>query len=92
MIASTRYALSPDVGLAARSGVLPRPVRVTLSVALAPGHRPASGPRPRRLATSLDTLLGDGVPVRDPTRARAAARAFAAGDGFLPGQLIDRTI
>jgi hypothetical protein len=44
----------------------------------------------RSLAHSLDALLADGAPALSPARVADAARAFAEGNGFLPGLLVDR--
>jgi len=44
----------------------------------------------RHLAQGLDTLLTDGAPAPAAAPALAAARAFSAGNGFLPGLLVDR--
>lgn len=44
----------------------------------------------RSLAQSLDRLLADGAPALSPARVTDAARAFAEGNGFLPGLLVDR--
>jgi hypothetical protein len=47
-----------------------------------------AGARP--LAQSLDGLLADGAPAISAARISDAARAFAEGNGFLPGLLVDR--
>jgi len=89
MLAPTRSAL---LGFACGTR---RAVRVTLAVepaAAAAAPRPAPRPRPRRVAAGLEGLLTDGARVAQPNPALSAARAFAAGDGFLPGQIIDRSI
>jgi hypothetical protein len=54
--------------------------------------RPAPRPAPRQVASGLQGIACDGVPLRDPAPARAALAAFTAGDGFAPGQIIDRAI
>lgn len=46
-------------------------------------------PRSIRRAAGLDTFA-ETVPLAPPARAAAAARAFAAGNGYLPGLLVDR--
>lgn len=76
----------PGVGRAGRWGVV-----VDVRAAAAP-RRAAPPPRPRACAASLEGLLTDGSALRVPNRTAAAARAFSAGDGFLPGQIIDRSI
>jgi hypothetical protein len=43
----------------------------------------------RSLAQSLEALLADGTPALSPARVTDAARAFAAGNGYLPGLLVD---
>lgn len=60
--------------------------------ALAAAPRPAPRPDPRRVAGGLQALACDGVPAPGGSPARAAFVAFTAGDGFVPGQLIDRAI
>jgi hypothetical protein len=46
---------------------------------------------PRPVASGLEDLRWDGTPVPAPARVVAAARAFAAGNGYLPGQIVDRS-
>lgn len=46
---------------------------------------------PRPIASGLEELRWDGTPVPAPARIVAAARAFAAGNGYLPGQIVDRS-
>jgi hypothetical protein len=53
--------------------------------------REAVRSEPRRLAANLETFFCDGVPVACGARI-AAARGFAEGTGFLPGQIVDRAI
>ncbi len=91
MIAPTGSAMSSGPGFCAR-GRAARRWTLTLGLAGTIAGRPAPRPRPRRVAGGLDGLLTDGAPVRPPAPARAAAQAFAAGDGFLTGQIIDRAI
>lgn len=88
MIDPTRTVLAPDHGLLARA----RSLGLVLAVAPVGAARPAPAPRPRRVASGLQGLLMEGPPPPHPAPARSAARAFSAGDGFLPGQMIDRTI
>ncbi len=88
MIDPTRAALAPDLGVLARA----RSLGVVLAVAPVTALRPAPAPRPRRVASGLQDLLTEGAAPPHPRPAWAAARAFSAGDGFLPGQIIDRTI
>lgn len=74
----------------ARSGQARVATRVV--VAVVETSRPAPRAQPRRLADGLPGLLAEGEPIRDPSRVRAAALAFSSGDGFLPGQIVDRAI
>jgi hypothetical protein len=53
---------------------------------------PAARPQPRPPTGCLQTFVHDGSRIAWTDRARSAARAFAAGDGILPGQIIDRSI
>ena len=46
---------------------------------------------PRPIASGLEELRWDGTPVPAAARIVAAARAFAAGNGYLPGQIVDRS-
>jgi hypothetical protein len=93
MIAPTGASSLTDPGLARRAAPASRSGYVAVVLAGgAPARRAAPAPRPRRLAAALDALAGDGGPVPACDRSRVAALAFAAGDGFLPGQIIDRTI
>lgn len=89
MIVQTGTALLSDL---ARSGQARLAMRVVVAVVEAPGARPAPRAQPRRLAEGLPGLLAEGDPIRDPSRVRAAALAFSCGDGFVPGQIIDRAI
>jgi hypothetical protein len=43
-----------------------------------------------RRAAGLEDLHGETIHLSSPARATAAARAFAAGNGYLPGLLVDR--
>jgi hypothetical protein len=53
--------------------------------------RPADDlPRSIRRAAGLDDLSGEAIALAPPARATAAARAFAAGNGYLPGLIVDR--
>ncbi len=90
MIAATRSAISSSLGQPGPSGYLARFWRVALMLEQA--RRPAPAPRPRRVAAGLQGLLTDDAALSLNDRAGAAARAFTAGDGFLPGQIIDRSI
>jgi hypothetical protein len=89
MIVQTGTALLSDL---ARSGQARLAMRVVVAVVEAPRARPAPRAQPRRLAEGLPGLLAEGDPIRDPSRVRAAALAFSCGDGFVPGQIIDRAI
>lgn len=64
--------------------------RIAVLVAAEPCRPAAPPPQPRPLAAMLDALLSDGVPVRRPA-ALEARRGFGAGNGFLPGQIVDRS-
>lgn len=75
----------------ARSGQARVAMRVVVAVVEA-SSRPAPRAQPRRLADGLPGLLAEGDPIRDPSKVRAAALAFSCGDGFVPGQIIDRAI
>jgi hypothetical protein len=59
------------------------------------GDSPASAPpgelpRAIRRAAGLEGFHGDAIALPSPARATAAARAFAAGNGYLPGLIVDR--
>lgn len=92
MIAPTGSALLSDFGVASRPGAGRRALRVTVALETVRVGRTAPPPRPRPLAQDLDRVLADGASIVADAPARAAARAFAAGTGFLPGQIIDRVI
>lgn len=92
MIAPTGSDMSSGLGMRARAAVPGRRWTVTLGLGEAPAPRPAPRPLPRRVAAGLESLLTDGAPVRPLAPALYAAQAFSAGDGFLPGQIIDRSI
>ncbi len=47
-------------------------------------------PRAIRRAAGLEGFQGDAIALPSPARATAAARAFAAGNGYLPGLIVDR--
>jgi hypothetical protein len=47
-------------------------------------------PRSIRRAAGLEDLSGEAIVLAPPARATAAARAFAAGNGYLPGLIVDR--
>jgi hypothetical protein len=87
---STAFAATGGFGHPARRAY---GLTLALAVQATPTPRRAAPPlRPRPCAASLQCLLTDGAPLRLPDLARVAARAFSAGDGFLPGQMIDRAI
>ncbi len=69
-------------------------LRVTLHVEGPSQDRQDRAPQPeaRPTAQSLKGLLTDGTRIAWTDRSTSAARAFTAGDGFLPGQIIDRAI
>lgn len=94
MIQPTNARVSAGSGQAAAHGyAAARVLAVVVGAApAAAAARPAPRPAPRRVADGLQGLACDGVQLRDPSPARAAQAAFAAGDGFLPGQIIDRAI
>lgn len=52
--------------------------------------RAADAP-PRPVASGLEGLRWDATPVPASARIIAAARAFAAGNGYLSGQIVDRS-
>lgn len=91
MIAPTGSTLSSGFGFSTRAlGVRGWILSVDLTGTVA--RRPAPRSQPRRVAGGLEGLLTDGAAVRQLASSRAAAQAFAAGDGFLVGQMIDRSI
>jgi hypothetical protein len=47
-------------------------------------------PRSLQRAAGLVGFHGETVALASPARAAAAARAFAAGNGYLPGLIVDR--
>ena len=49
-----------------------------------------AGPRAARRAAGLEDILCDDAPLPSSSRATAAARAFAAGNGYLAGLIVDR--
>jgi hypothetical protein len=55
-----------------------------------PAPRPE--PAPRRARAPLEEIQRPPAPLPAAARAAAAARAFAAGNGYLTGLLVDRTI
>jgi hypothetical protein len=55
-----------------------------------PASPPPELPRAIRRAAGLEGFHGDAVALSSPARAAAAARAFAAGNGYLPGLIVDR--
>lgn len=92
MIPQTCAGMAADLARRGFAGAGLARILVTVVETAPRAARPAPRPRPRPLAGGLTALLAPDGPVRDPGAARAAAAAFSAGDGFLPGQLIDRTI
>lgn len=94
MIASTSSASPYGAGRQGASRPAPRrwSFTVTLEAQDAIARHPADAPAPRRIDADLEGLLTDGAVVCLPNLARSAARAFNAGNGFLPGQIIDRSI
>ena len=57
----------------------------------APSQKPGSCAGADRRTTGPDEFPGERTPLASPARAAAAARAFSAGNGFLPGLIVDRT-
>jgi len=51
---------------------------------------PEALPRAIRRAVGLDDICGEAIALPSPARATAAARAFSAGNGYLPGLIVDR--
>lgn len=92
MIAPSRTAMASNLGLMARQWYGARGLTVTVDLTAAAGGRAAPRPAPRRLVADLRGLLTDGALVQPLAPSLAAAAAFTAGDGFLPGQIIDRSI
>jgi hypothetical protein len=93
MIAATSsaFAGSPDFRLA--GGRAPhRCWRLAVMLAAEAVTPPAPRPDPRPIATALDALLSDGAPVSMRPAALEARRGFGAGNGFLPGQIVDRAV
>ncbi|MBP7241678.1 hypothetical protein [Amaricoccus sp.] len=91
MISPTALQIAVGYGRARTAGATARLVAVVAEPAGA-ASRPAPRPAPRRVAADLEALACDGVRLRDVAAARAALAAFTAGDGYLPGQIIDRAI
>ncbi|MBP7001605.1 hypothetical protein [Amaricoccus sp.] len=91
MIQPTRPEIAAGYGRSPVVARAPGLVAVLVEPARA-ASRPAPRPAPRRIASGLQAPAGDGVRLHDAGAARAALSAFTAGDGFLPGQLIDRAI
>lgn len=90
MIVQTGTTFPSDL---ARPGQARVATRILVAVVEAPRPaRPAPRPRPRPLAGGLPGLLAEGDPIQALSPIRAAALAFSSGDGFLPGQIIDRAI
>lgn len=58
----------------------------------ATAHQPAPSPEPRPCAAALEDLLMDGSRIAWHDRSAHAARAFTQGNGFVPGQIVDRAI
>lgn len=53
--------------------------------------RPApDGPAPGDTADSRHPFLNDGTPPPTAVRASEAARGFSAGNGYIPGLIVDR--
>lgn len=90
MIQPARPGIAAGYGRAA-TGSAARVVAVVVEPGRA-SSRPAPRPAPRPLASGLETLACDGVRLIDAAASRAAFAAFTAGDGFVPGQIIDRAI
>jgi hypothetical protein len=56
-----------------------------------PGDGPAGElPRSIRRAAGLEDFAEEPIALPLPARATAAARAFSAGNGYLPGLIVDR--
>lgn len=51
----------------------------------------ANAAEARRIADSLDALVWDGTPIPPAARIVAAQRLFSEGNGYLTGQIIDRS-
>jgi len=92
MIAATSatFTGSPDFRLAG-GRIPPRGLRLAVLLPVEPISHAAPRPDPRPLAGGLDGFLCDGAPVTARPAALEARRGFAAGNGFLPGQIVDRS-
>jgi len=67
------------------------PVRGIRPGAEPPPERPADDlPHAIRRAAGLVGFHGETIALPSPARATAAARAFAAGNGYLSGLIVDR--
>jgi hypothetical protein len=92
MIAATSPAFAGSSDQRLTGGhIWPRGWRLAVLLAPEAVTRPAPRPDPRPLAASLDALLCDGAPVSARPAALEARRGFGAGNGFLPGQIVDRS-
>ena len=72
---------------AARPGTAPPRRRRT---AASDRERTAAPARPPDRAARHQAVPGDAIALASPARAAAAARAFAAGNGYLSGLIVDR--
>jgi hypothetical protein len=88
--------VSRSVGAARASSRAPEGRGRGTARAPRPAAEPATGntadelPRAIRRAAGLEGFQGEAVDLPSPARATAAARAFATGNGYLPGLIVDR--
>lgn len=90
---SVHLAYAASQALRAHAGTIAiRPgAHLVVEVAGASHRRAAPPARPVRLAQDLTAPVSDGVAAPQATLARAeAARGFAIGTFYLPGQIVDR--
>lgn len=69
-----------------------RPSVAAFGQARGRGPRPEAGAPGRPSSSPTAEGFVEAARLAAPGRAAAAARAFSAGNGFLPGQLVDRLL
>jgi hypothetical protein len=93
MIAPAAASLAFDLSSSRSAALRAAQARVSVAVEIGAGAaRAATGPEPRRPVRDLDGFFAPGGELPNPAAALAARRAFTAGDGILPGQVLDRSI